>query len=291
MNSRGKRGRWAGAAIGVTAAVTLLAALASAPPASAARDDPHATGAAAGFWISSTLDESFAAMAAQAAQTSPATVLPTLRAMLSRAEAGYRVYVPQGNAEAITSVRASAAELTQVLAAVAADRSSRPKAPASPDIPPPQKYPVRGGICPKTAKRAWCSLKLELAVEYCDPEGCTQTDRMTVTITVDPGIKTSRASFNAIYFPDDHNYAGFHFQWWVLCLSIERTCGSDNTDSFGGSDHGTFKMTSEDDMYHSRVTHAITLWGLFVRNGQYYNDDAKTGTAFCASKPDTWCAY
>jgi hypothetical protein len=98
---------------------------------------------------------------------------------------------------------------------------------------------------------------------------------MTVRITVDPGPKTSRASFNAVYFPDDHNYTGFHFEWWVLCFATQRTCGSDNTNTFDRTEHGTFTMTSTSELYSSKISHAITLWGFFIRNGKYYDDDAR----------------
>lgn len=280
----------------IGATVTLLTALGSASAASAASAPGAETrggtgGATAGFWVVTNLSESFTAMAVQAAETSPAAVAPTLRAMVSRVEAGHPVYVPWGNADNIASVRASRAELVQALAAVTANRARVGAAPAAAHIPPPKEYPVRGAICAKTAKRAWCNLVLELAASYCDPEGCKQTDKMTVRITVNPAVETSRASFNALYFPDDHSFAGFHFQWWVLCFAVERECGSANTKSFGGSTHGYFDMKSDGELFHSRVTHAITLWGLFIRNGRYYNDDAKTGTAFCADKPDTYCTY
>jgi hypothetical protein len=291
-----KRGSFTRAASTVTtiaATVTLLTALGSVSAVAAAGAGTHSGTSAdtSGFWVVSNLNESFTAMAVQAAKTSPATVVPTLRAMVSRVEEGHPVYVPQGSADNIASVRASRAELVQALAALTAKRARVGAVPTAARIPPPKEYPVRGAICAKTAKRAWCNLVLELAASYCDPEGCQQTDKMTVRITVNPAVETSRASFNALYFPDDHSFAGFHFQWWVLCFAVQRECGSANTKSFGGSTHGYFDMKSDGALYHSRVTHAITLWGLFIRNGRYYNDDAKTGTAFCADKPDTYCTY
>jgi hypothetical protein len=279
--------RGATVAVSIGAVVVLLAALGPAMTASAAPGSEQASGATTGFWGSITLSESFTTMVGQIGKTSAPAVIATLKAMLSRVEAGHAVYIPQGTSTGIASVRASSAEIKQALAAAGASEGHDSE---SPSIPPPNEYPVRGEVCPKN-DRAWCSLLLEFAVSYCDEDGCKLTDRMTVRITVDPGPKTSRASFNAIYSPDDHNYAGFHFQWWVLCFAAQRTCGSEDTDSFDRSEHGTFTMTSTTDLYDSKIAHAITLWGFFVRNGNYYNDDAKTGTATCESKPKNYCVY
>jgi hypothetical protein len=139
--------------------------------------------------------------------------------------------------------------------------------PAVPAIPPPNEFSRRGGTC--NDNRSWCNLKLELAAEYCNPEGCQQTDRVTARLTVNPGVKRSMVSFTSIYAPDDHSFIEIHFEWWVLCFNVERECGTSNTRSFDGSGSGKFYPDSTIDLYDSRITHGFTLWAYFTRNGSW----------------------
>jgi hypothetical protein len=80
-------------------------------------------------------------------------------------------------------------------------------------------------------------------------------------------------------------------QRWTLCYASKDQCGRGNDKSFSGDGKSTFYPTSKLALYDSRVTRAFTLWAFFVRNGSWYNDDARTGTADCAKKPDTYCVY
>jgi hypothetical protein len=90
----------------------------------------------------------------------------------------------------------------------------------SPAVPPPHEYPVRGNNCNK--KRSWCDMKFELAAVFCTEEGCETKDGITVKLTIDPGVKTSRASFSSLYSPDDHSFTEIHIEWWILCYERAR---------------------------------------------------------------------
>lgn len=291
MGTVASRVRFVVIAIAVAAFAVIPSAAASTQPAGAS----SAATPAAGFWAVITPNASFTAAADVASLTSGAAVAHTIGAMLNRVDSGAQVNIAQGTGSDIVTARATRAGLEGTLTSLETSSSAVKSAiqarmsPDIPAIPPPHEYPVRGNDC--NNKRSWCDMKFELAAVYCTEEGCETKDRITVKLTVDPGVKASRASFSSLYSPDDHSFTEIHFEWWVLCYRGENQCGSDNTNSWSGTGSHTFTMTSDVYLYNDRVTHALTLWALFIRNGRWYNDDAKTGTAVCAKKPNRYCVY
>lgn len=265
-------------------ALALLTGLAAAAPVSA-----HAavSSVSKGFWVVMTPGEPFSQAVAQVPRKDRGQVTSTLRGMLHRAEAGLSVSIPEGTHNGVVSERASRSTLEGALAEAASDRAR-----VSPSVSPaanPSGFPVRGEAC--NNNRAWCNLVLEVAGEYCGSEGCTQTDLIKARLTTNPGATGSMVSWTSIYSPNGGNFTGVHFEWFTLTWESERQCGSGNTNSGTGNGSGKFYPTCSGTLYHSRITHGFTLWADFLPSAQYIGDSAKTGTAYCASAPDTYCTY
>lgn len=245
-----------------------------------------------GFWIVMTPGMTFAQAVSKIPARSRGQIRATLGGMLRNEEAGVRVAIPEGNHSGIVSVPASRSNLATALATAAQDGTTTQHHGMYGIILPaatPSSFPVRGDAC--HSNRAWCDLVLEVAGEYCDPEGCTQTDRITARLTTNPGATGSMVSWTSIYSPNGGNFTGVHFEWWTMAWASEHVCGTDNTDSGTGNGSDEFFPTCDGPLYHSRITHGFTLWADFLPTAQYIGDSAKTGTAFCASAPDTYCIY
>jgi hypothetical protein len=156
----------------------------------------------------------------------------------------------------------------------------------------PKDFPPNGFGCNMASDyyASWCG-KYILRGVYCDAEGCTTEDEITVKITVDPGVKTSRVVYKSLYSPDHNHFTQIHFEWWTLCHHSAEVCGTASTPSFAGNSHGPFFPTSNVDLYRDRLAHAFELWAFFGPTGKWIGNPGRTGTATCAEKPDRACVY
>jgi hypothetical protein len=141
----------------------------------------------------------------------------------------------------------------------------------------PSQWPIRGVGCHPTPDHytAWCG-KYIIAGEFCDPNGCTIKDKVTATITDNPGVKTSLVSYNSLYSPDNFDFTQIHFEWFTLCYAGLNICGSGNTNSFPGTSHGTFKPTSNVHLYDSHMAHGLVFWGFFEPLQKWQGDPPTT---------------
>lgn len=278
-----------GKIIAFISALTLTAGLVAMAPASA-----HAAlggeSKTPGFWIVITSGETFAQAVSQVPRNSRVQAQSTIRWMLRSAEAGHRIIIPEGTPNSVVSVSASRSGLAAALATTehkrpAAKYSAHDRSPAV----SPSAFPVRGAACGNN--RAWCNLTLEVAGAFCGPSGCTQTDKITARLTNNPGATGSMTSWTSIYSPYDGNFTGVHFEWFTMMWESQTLCESGNTTSGTGNGSGKFFPACSGTLYHSRITHGFTLWADFLPTAQEFGDSAKTGTAYCASAPDTYCTY
>jgi hypothetical protein len=262
----------------------------SAGPANAAATSAEAV-QSSGFLALATPGESFAQIAQAAARSSGPRVAATIEAMAVRVSQGFSVDVPQGTKDGVTNGPATAAELTAALGA-ARSVTAQPAAEPAAD---PREFPINGVGCHQASEyyAAWCG-KYQFTETECNPEGCTVINKLVVKITVNPGVKTSLVSYTSTYFylPSvGRLYTDIHFEWWVLCFSSSRQCGTANSKNFEGNSKGKFYPKSNQYLYGDRMTNAFELWIKFVPNGNFYGQEGKTGTALCDEKPETACVY
>jgi hypothetical protein len=198
----------------------LILVAATGSGASARTNTPLSTPSALGFWVVAAPGQSFTAMARDAvASPGRQPVIATLDAMLARTAQGHAVYVPEGTGQSITSVAATSAQLRAALSA-ALPAAAMPAA-------EPEDFPPNGFGCNMASDHyaSWCG-KYILRGVYCDAEGCTTEDEITVKITVDPGVTTSRVVYKSLYSPDHNHFTEIHFEWWTLCYHSTEVCGT-----------------------------------------------------------------
>jgi hypothetical protein len=269
-------------AVMLAVALALAAGTAAAAPASAHASPAAAGGNAGSFWITMTPGETFAQAAAIAARKSPGRVDAALRGMLRSEEAGRIVRIPQGRGGRVVNAPASRADLAGALAAAEG---------ASPESTP-SGWPVRGNACGDN--RAWCNLVLQIAADECDGNTCTLEDELTARLTVNPSVSgANRVNWNVLYSPDHGDFAGYHFEWYVLEFASETQCGTGNTDSYSTSTSGNFTTNCNTMLYDSRNTTAVQYWAYLSPAAQYQSDQAKDGTAICQteSSGNNYCLY
>jgi len=283
---------------GVGAVLLVVSALTSA--AVPAHSAPQG---ARGFWVVTAPGESFIDAARHAVGAPGSQVAATVRGMISRVKAGKSVLVPEGTRRDVRLVPATVPELRAALAA-GPPAGSGPGAGAAVRltlIPDPHDYPIRGQGCHPVTWRgqrfwaSWCKMPFALNGEFCDPNGCTITDKLRTRLLVDPGTKTSRVSRTSTYtYQAGHpRFTNIHIEWWTLCFKSEQECGTGNTKAFFGNSSGTFNVTSSRDLHNSRIRHAFTLWAFFTPNGMWANDNAKTWKGICKprSSGSNQCLY
>lgn len=271
-------------------ALALTAGLAAIAPTSAHASSVGTTKPAHSFWFIMKSGETFAQAVGRAAQRSPAQVATTLRRMLQREEAGQRVDIPETRNGVIATVRASRSDLTGALAAA----KKTGTVDAEPASAPQAAWPVRGGAC--YADHSWCDLVEALAGGTCS-SSCIVTDEVNANLTIDPSVYgKNRVTWTALYSPDSGNFAGYHFQWFVLKFAAENQCGTGNSSSYNYSFSDVFITKCDINLYDSRNTTAIGLWAYFTPYGAYIGPDgAKDGTALCPTESkaatDPNCLY
>ena len=86
------------------------------------------------------------------------------------------------------------------------------------------KFPKMGSPINDNRSR---EMKFTVEGPPCGPEGCTLSDRITVTPIVDPDSRRSRSSGqNILYFPDGGHYTEMNLENWVLCYGYDRVCAT-----------------------------------------------------------------
>jgi hypothetical protein len=259
----------------------LILVAAAGSGASASTNSSFPTTRTPGFWVVAAPGQSFTAMVRDAA-ASPAhqPVIATLHAMLARTAQGYAVYLPEGAGQSSASMVATSAQLRAALSAAAIPGTE------------PKDFLPNGFGCNMAADHyaSWCGKYIVRGV-YCDADGCTIEDQVTVKITVTPGVKTSRVSYQSLYSPNHFNFIKIHFEWWTLCYHSAEVCGTGNTPSFPGISHGPFFPSSRVELYGDRLAHAFELWAFFEPTGKWVGNPGRTGTATCAEAPDRACVY
>jgi hypothetical protein len=239
-------------------------------------------------------------MASQAVgHAGPAAVVAVLKGMAQRVSAGATVTIPQGTQGGVVSVPATPSELRAALTA-ARSAAPLPTLSSSPAASNPAGFPERGYGCHPlvrggtTYQAAWCGLHLKLNGEYCDPNGCTITDKLDTRLTTNPGTNGSMVSWSSTYSYQSGNpqFSSIHVEWFVLCYAGESECGSGNSPDFYGNSTGKFypKQDSGINLHGDKITHAYSLWAYFKPWGYAISDSAKTGTATC-DKTDNECLY
>lgn len=287
------------AAVSTVAIAALLAALAAVAPTAANASEANTGTSTGGFWLVMTPGESFAQAVAAAAQGSPGNIASTLRGMQQRQKSGLEVKIPETVKGAVADVQASSSDLSTALAATGkavAASSTHPATAAAalavtPDSAPQASWAVRGEAC--NDDRSWCELNYVIEGYYCD-ETCTLKDKITASATVDPSTSgQNRVSWNTLYSPDNGDFSGYHFEWYVLKFASLTECGTGNSDSHSTSTSGAFTASCNQTLYSSRNTTAVEFWGYFTPNDGWINDEARDGTAVCQSESsdNNYCLY
>lgn len=213
------------------AAVALPAGLAAVAPTSA-----HAGSVTkhSGFWFAMTSGETFTQVVKSAAQRSPAQVVTTLHRMLQLQEAGQAVDIPKTRNGTIVIAKASRSDLTTALdaaerTAIKTAAIARNAQPARPLAAPQAAWPIRGESC--NSAHSWCDMTFALAGGVRDPS-CHETDGLAGSVTVDPSaLGNNVVTWTIIYFPNNGNFSGYHFQWYVLKFAAQNQCGTGNSSS------------------------------------------------------------
>lgn len=198
---------------------------------------------------------------------------------------------------ALVNVKASRADLTGALA-VAEETVTKPAAVSgnagtlvSPDTASQASWPARGGPC--NSDRSWCNLVYELDGEFCT-DTCELTDKLAARLTVTPSVSgRNSVSWTVVYLPDSNNFAGYHFEWFVLKFAAETVCGSGNTGSFSTSQSKSFTTSCDSVLYNSHNMTAVEFWAFFTPIDDYVFDQARDGGALCQpeSSDNNYCLY
>jgi hypothetical protein len=135
---------------------------------------------------------------------------------------------------------------------------------------------------------AW-QMPLEIDGSTCEfLFGCEQTDKVKVTVVVNPGAVVSRINWRQTGYGDSYT-------WVRLAVTFE--CG-DNADcanppepiDIPSAGNGYFFVSSPTPRNGGTLVHTLTLYGLF-QGRQQVQDFAATGTASCREAPDNICTY
>jgi hypothetical protein len=254
-----------------------------------------------GFYWAMTPGESFTDAARQAARSSGGQVAATLKAMVRRAEAGGKVYVPQGTGHSIISLPATPSGLQTALSAVTPVSARAADSPRKPFSLDPVSFPVRGSGCNTIVRggttyyASWCDELFSIDAGFCGQQGCEITDRINARVTTNPGTSSTLTSYTSIYTYNagDPLLNYIHFQWWVLCFRSQQQCGSNNTPDFYGNSSGKFYPNADIDPHGDHITHAYALWAHLIPNNTAYYSAGKTAAALCdpAGSGSNQCLY
>jgi hypothetical protein len=232
-------------------------------------------------------------------------VAATIELMLQRVEAGHAVRVPEETRGGVISVRATVAELRAALSAarsLGARSAGQADAGTASRAVPLSVPPVAGTGCfpisynGQTWFSTWCNLQLHFDDTVCGEFGCEDVDRLTATLTTNPGALKSSVSYkmlNVVAQGQSSVYTDIHINWNTLCYSSKIECGHNTVAGIPPSGSGSFSPDSNTPLYGDEITHSFYLWVLFIPNGQEYASDASTGTATCktAGSGSNACLY
>jgi hypothetical protein len=192
-----------------------------------------------------------------------------------------RVFGADSNRAAAEEIRLAARLLGGPLTSAATGAGAR----AASGGPDPVNFPKKGS--PINNNRSW---EMEFMVEGgpCGSNDSTLSDRITMTLIVDPDSRQSRFSGqNIFYFPDGRHYTGVHFENWVLCYGYERVCGNSNRNLSvrTGKKKNVWYLESDVPLNGHDSTHAFAFWAYFKPHGKWDVDEGKTNSAACPPKP------
>jgi hypothetical protein len=130
-------------------------------------------------------------------------------------------------------------------------------------------------------------LKLAVAGAFCSPSGCTETDRITATITTDPGAVTSKVTrTQVLYSPNSGNFVNATSTNYVACQGGSGPCGQ----SAGGARVGITFVSSTPSQNGRNIMHGYSLNAGFQTTTNRIIDKARMGTASC-NKTNNHCYY
>jgi hypothetical protein len=270
---------------GALAALRQSAAATVRQPAATATGQQQST-----FWVSVSPDQTFQQSVVDYVQQNPASqagVVSTLESMRTNLEAGQDVNVPDAvtSADGLDEVNGALASLATPLTGTSAPMS--PAASASID---PAGFALKGS---PVDELYWEMDQgtFYMKGEYCDPTGCTLTDKITAGVRTDPGAATSKFSATLSYFPNNRHYSKVHFDTWALCHYSLDQCGMDpNPQTITNKSSYTWYLSSNYRVRGAYLSHAFRLWGYFGPSGMWDYTSAKTDRALCA-RHDNVCKY
>jgi hypothetical protein len=215
--------------------------------------------------------------------------------MLTRPENGPKVDIPKTRNGAIVNGPASRSDLTAALAAAerTAIKTAAVARNAQPLTAPQAGWPIIGEAC--NDDHSWCDISYELVGEACQPS-CQITDVLAGNLTVDPSATgKNRVTWTVLYSPNGGNFAGYHWQWFVLKFQAQNQCGTGNSSSYSYSFSNTFTTNCDTELWSSRNTTAVAFWAFFTPYGAYLDPPQKgrDGEAVCMaqSTEDPVCLY
>lgn len=131
----------------------------------------------------------------------------------------------------------------------------------------------------------WTSMILVIDGVYCSASGCSVTDHMQITTTVNPGVTASRINTNILYFPNNGGLTTR--RWYLYAICRGGTCG--NVQAIDN------RMTFERSITHwDRSGGAPLTIALGVQVNTRYNtvtDGSKTADCYGRSGGDRRCFY
>jgi hypothetical protein len=208
---------------------------------------------------------------------------------LASTAAGRTVTVPGVNDVPLAANKSNLAALSQQLisgsAATRPDMATPATAGARPAIAKPldvsannpNTYPVRGG--PGSGNLYWTNMQVAYEADYCSGGSCTDEDKITSNVTIDPGATSTRITSSSTYSPNHGNFANKHLEGWAINHGY--LVGNANSGNLPGA--GPFYVGNSPYMYGAVLTSAVTLWVSF--QGVYHSGDgAKTHDATCESQ-------
>lgn len=147
----------------------------------------------------------------------------------------------------------------------------------------PNTYDVRG----EAGIGFWNGMQLITSGAFCGGISCTETDRFTSNVTVDPGARTTKVSATNTYFPNGGNFGDRHFELWAI--NSGQLVGNSDTGSLPSSSVDFISSTRP--LNNSVLTTAVTQWVYLTPYERYTTDGAKTADALCEADDDNACYY
>lgn len=150
-------------------------------------------------------------------------------------------------------------------------------------------FPQRGSTT-DAGRLYWSNMPFVLQAVQCDSQGCHNRDRLSVTVTVDPGAITSKLSWkDKSLMGNTGAFTNVHFDGIPYCLGDMRPCGFAHSENNIRTAYYWY-VSNTYAANGSSLGHAVNFWAQCVKCNNWYRDRARTGKSSCASSSNE-CRY